>query len=333
MPSLSPKTIAYIIAVGLPVIYIWFVWQLDVFKSSNLTVLIICIVWGATGAFSIAYAINTAVANVIGFALVTAITAPILEEILKASVLVYFIQRPSFRYFVDGAIYGFGVGIGFAAVENLSCISCTMSPPLALAVSRVLSTALMHAVASAIVGLSLGALRRIQVPWRRYLHYSGILLAISLHVFFNNVVGWVQGVWLLPVAIGISIVGGAVISWLIEQELRAEKKRFSDVLGQDISNHELEAIQNLGSVTLTDVLKENFPNGRTATIRRLLEIQANIGILQNNLNSGRANQRLRKAWQKEIEELQAEVKRLRQELGLLSLTGAALIGWFILYQP
>ena len=60
-----------------------------------------------------------------------------------------------------GAIYGFGVGIGFAVAENIFYLSndAQGAGPM-LAISRVLSTSLMHATASSLVGISLGGLRR-----------------------------------------------------------------------------------------------------------------------------------------------------------------------------
>jgi CRP-like cAMP-binding protein len=50
-------------------------------------------------------------------------------------------------------------------------------------------------------------------------------------------------------------------------------------------------------------------------IRRLLVTEANIGILRNNLNACNVSARLRKAWEAEIAERQAESQRLRQQMG------------------
>ena len=114
--------------------------------------------------------------------------APVVEEILKALILVYLVRRPNFTYFVDGAIYGFAAGMGFAVFENYEYILQTRTPGWALAISRVLSTNLVHASASALVGVALGLSR-----FRRRLGKSGLLLggllaAMLLHMAFNNVV-------------------------------------------------------------------------------------------------------------------------------------------------
>ena len=142
MPPLT-ELIAYFIAIAIPIFYVYLVLTLDLFGTTKESIVFISLAWGAIGAFGIAYVLNTAIAEAIGFSLVVALTAPILEELLKAVVLTYYVRQPSFRYVVDGAIYGFSVGIGFAAIENVSYVMGTTSPPLTLAVSRVLSTALM----------------------------------------------------------------------------------------------------------------------------------------------------------------------------------------------
>ena len=155
--------------------------------------------------------------------MVVSLTAPLVEEILKALVLLYFTRQPSFHYFVDGAVYGFGVGIGFAMIENLAYVSAT--PSLALAITRVLSTSLMHAMASGIVGLSLGRLRRTRMRCCPLL--IGIGGAVALHILYNNIVNMLTGPALLIAAVTIGVGGAGVIALQIVHALRQEKEQFT----------------------------------------------------------------------------------------------------------
>jgi RsiW-degrading membrane proteinase PrsW (M82 family)/CRP-like cAMP-binding protein len=321
-----PTLIAYLIALAIPIFAVYLIYALDLFRTSNINTLIVCMLWGAFGAFGIAYIVNKGLIDqlMLGGAsqtqslqLVARLTAPILEEILKAAILVYLIRRPSFRYFVDGAIYGFGIGIGFAVLENYFYISTSGGAALALAISRVLSTSLMHAMASAIVGISLGRLRRSNA---RLLPVVGILLAIGVHVIYNNVVNALTGTALLLVAITIGVGGAAFIGLQINQGLNEEKKRFSKTFGKklDVSEGEVKTIQRLGGSGVEEMfgeLQDRFGEENVALIRRLLVTQANIGILQNNLNSGNVSERLRRAWEEEIAERREEFQRIRKELG------------------
>ena len=330
----STEIFAYIISIAIPVFYVYIMFSLDTFGTSKRSILLGSMAWGALGAFSLAFIINTAFFRALDADqeyLVPTFTAPILEEILKASILFVFIWNPRFRYVVDGAIYGFAVGIGFAAMENLSYVYYDAGGGgVSLAISRVLSTALMHAVASAIVGLSLGSLRRVHSQGRRALNVAGIFIAMLIHMSFNNIVSeegtlWgdpleIDGHLILLIAIGLGIGGAVLIVFLINQELKDEKESFAKSLNLHVgvSQGERQAVQNVGSEAMEGIFKEmeeDFGSEKVILIRRLLATQANIGILQNNLESPTTD-RLRKAWESEIEELKEEVKKLRQQLGM-----------------
>jgi RsiW-degrading membrane proteinase PrsW (M82 family)/CRP-like cAMP-binding protein len=307
--------LAYAIAVGIPAFAFYLIHALDLFKTSRTTTALICALWGALVAYPLAAVLSGELHQLLGYALVVNLTAPVIEEILKALVLIYYIRRPSFYYFVDGAVYGFGVGIGFAVVENFAYLSG--APSLSLAVTRVLSTSLMHAIASAVVGISLGRLRRARTP---LLPLIGIAGAVAVHVVYNNIVNSLTGTALLLVAASIGLSGALVIALQIVNGLRQEKQRFTQTLGldSDVSPGERRAIQRLGGASIETILHslgQTLGEENVALIRRLLITQANIGILQNNLSSSAASERLRAAWQQEIAERQTESQEIRHQLG------------------
>ncbi|RPI96572.1 MAG: PrsW family intramembrane metalloprotease, partial [Chloroflexi bacterium] len=280
-----------------------------------------CLGWGAVGAFGLAWLINNEVMDRgVSYEMLTRITAPIIEEILKALVLIYLIQHPRFRYIVDGAVYGIAVGIGFALTENLAIyLPDAGDAVLATAISRTLSTSLMHATASGLVGISLGRLRRSTNQRAAFLPVVGIALAIGLHVAYNNIANELEGVTLLMVAIAFGIGGGLVIAWEISRGLADEKKRFAVTLGLNVgvSDGEREAVQKLGGMGIEQVfgeLQNFFGQENVALVRRLLVIQANIGILRNNL-TGPASDRLRTAWEEEIAQYRIEFEQIRKKLG------------------
>ncbi|MFN8447896.1 MAG: PrsW family glutamic-type intramembrane protease [Anaerolineae bacterium] len=307
--------LAYAIALVIPAFAFYVIHALDLFKTSKTQTLVICMAWGALGAYPLAVVVNSGLRELVGGAAVVSLTAPLVEEILKALVLIYFMRRPSFYYFVDGAVYGFGVGIGFAMIENFAYVSGT--PTLAMAVVRVLSTSLMHAMASGVVGISLGRLRRTH---RTLLPLLGIGAAIAIHVAYNYVVNSLTGLALLLVAVTIGVGGAALIAVQIMYGLRHEKAQFTRTLGlqNDVSPGERQAIQQLGGASIETILRElskTFGEANVSLIRRLLITEANIGILQNNLSSRGVSPRLLAAWQSEIAQRQAESRELRRLLG------------------
>ncbi|MBI5959378.1 MAG: PrsW family intramembrane metalloprotease [Chloroflexi bacterium] len=313
--------IAYLIAVAVPAFTIYLFALLDVFGTGKTSTILFCAAWGAVGAFSVAWTVNNAVLDRgMTYEALSGGAAPVIEEVLKAAILIYLIRHPRFRYIVDGAVYGIAVGIGFALSENLFIyLPGAGEAVLGTAISRTLSTSLMHATASGLVGISLGRLRRTTSFRRDILPLIGIGLAIGLHAVYNNLAGELRGGMLLIVAIGIGVGGGAFIAWQIGQGLADEKKRFAQTLGLNVnvSAGERQAVQRLGGAGIEQTfgqLDDFFGSGKTPLVRRLLAIQANIGILQNNL-SGPASERLREAWEEEITEYRREMAQLRKELG------------------
>ena len=329
--------IAYLIAIAIPALAIYLIFALDLFGTGKRSTILICVVWGVVGAFGLSFLINNQTSDWLvnnyeyssddAFQLISTRTAPFIEEIAKALILIYFIRQPRFRYFVDGAVYGFAAGIGFAMSENIFYIVDESSDAaLSIAVSRVLSASMMHATASAVVGISLGLSRRIAQPRKTLIPIAGVFFAFLVHFIYNNVLFALEGsgALILVVAIAIGLGGGVMIAVFINNGVQAEKRRFEETLGigAGVSSAERKGVQKLGSEAIEDILEElgvMFGEDKVSRIREMLVIQANIGILSNNLNSP-ASDRLKAAWQKDIDGLRAQMDTIRKELGTYIMT-------------
>lgn len=320
-----PNLIAYGIAVGIPALTIYLFYAFDLYGTGKLSTVLVSFGWGVVGAFAIANLAYALIFDDIAFEQLTTLVAPTFEELLKSCILVYLVYQPRFRYIVDGAIYGIAVGIGFAMSETtLIYLPDAGDAALSTAISRVLSTSLVHATASAMVGIMLGRYRRVSAQGKTILPLLGLTLAIAIHTLFN--VGLVRfedvnsGRYLLLFAMGLGFAGSALIAYLMNQGLQEEKRRFEHTLGLNVgvSTGERKAVQRLGGNAIEQILdemKEFFGEENVSLIRRLLIVQANMGILQNNLNS-QVSDRLKRAWQEEIAEYQRENDELRTRLGV-----------------
>jgi CRP-like cAMP-binding protein len=178
----------------------------------------------------------------------------------------------------------------------------------------------MHATTSAIVGISLGRLRRSRGTQRIVLVVAGFLIAMLFHMIFNNAVAALQGrgAILLLVGFGIGVGGAAIIAYQITQALKEEKKHFERVLtvgASGVTRNEVRAIQSMGDDALEATLSELgdiFGKNTLPPIRRLFALQANIGILRNNL-SNPCSDRLRSAWETEIVAARREMDDIRKK--------------------
>ena len=313
------------ISIGAPLAFIFFIYTANIYSDGKfVSTVLTSLLWGATGAFAIAFAVNIYVALplVNSVEVVRGITAPITEEIGKALFMVYLIWQPRFRNIVEGAIYGFAAGIGFAIAENLY-FTFTNAASFVDILTRVLSTTLMHAAASALVGTFLGRYRRSEARYRAIYPLLGFLSAILLHAAYNNSVTLLgEGAHLLAVAVAVGALG-AFLTWRqIQRGLQDEKKRIDAMLTmRGVTEKDRRALQQMGTDAIDRVfedLSERFGKRIADQMRRLMVVQANIGILKSNLNTP-ASERLLTAWRREIDALSAEMSSLQRRIGTLAM--------------
>ncbi len=177
------------IPVGLgPVVLFLFVLQhLDSFRLVSLYTIALTIAAG--GALAVAsYSLNDVAMDVLhaDFLTYTRYVAPLLEETLKAGVLIYLFARNRIGFMVDAAIIGFAVGTGFALIENIYFLYSFPGANIGVWVIRGFGTALMHGGATAIFGVLAQSLteRHARFTWMYYL--PGLGAAIVLHSAFNH---------------------------------------------------------------------------------------------------------------------------------------------------
>lgn len=333
MNSTLSLLLSALVGIAVPLGAVYLVERFDVFQSSSRRNILMSLFYGAVLAFAGAYLVNTLTVQALQAAqlsggqaldVVRRLTAPIIEELLKSIILIVLIRQPSFKYAVDGAIYGFSVGVGFAVAENLLYISQSPDAAVGSAVSRVLSTSLMHASVSAVVGFMLGRLRRAE-RGQMVLPVIGVVIAVTVHVLYNNLVNSLVGLGLLLLAFVIGIGSAAVIVVLMNRDQAREKEAMKEALDEEItgvSEGEAMAIQRMGGASLEDTLQDlgdQIGDDNVGLIRRLLVTQANIGILRNNLAAENVTPRLREAWENEIAERQREFHEIRGELNRSAL--------------
>ncbi|MCZ6826913.1 MAG: PrsW family glutamic-type intramembrane protease [Gammaproteobacteria bacterium] len=116
----------------------------------------------------------------------TLYVAPIIEEILKASVIVVLLRTNRIGFLVDAAIFGFAVGTGFALVENLYYLQTLDEANIGVWIVRGFGTAIMHGGATAIFGILTQALTERSIGINPLMYLPGLALAIALHSLFNH---------------------------------------------------------------------------------------------------------------------------------------------------
>jgi protease PrsW len=111
--------------------------------------------------------------------------APLTEESLKAVFLVILIRQGRVGFMVDAGILGFGVGAGFALVENVTYLRALGGADVGLWLVRGFGTAILHGSCTAVFAIVSKGLvdRKGSATLPRFL--PGFALAAGAHALFN----------------------------------------------------------------------------------------------------------------------------------------------------
>lgn len=112
--------------------------------------------------------------------------APVIEESLKAAILIFLLRSNRIGFLVDAAILGFSVGTGFAILENIYYFQSMSEAPLSMWLIRGFGTAIMHGGAAAVFAVTTHALSDHKMSAGLADLTPGLLLAILTHSIYNH---------------------------------------------------------------------------------------------------------------------------------------------------
>ena len=112
--------------------------------------------------------------------------APVVEETLKALIIVYLFRSNRIGFLVDSAIMGFAVGAGFALVENFQYLQLQSTASFGVWIVRGFGTAIMHGGVTAMFAIMSQALTERQMKINPLYYIPGLAVAVFLHSIFNH---------------------------------------------------------------------------------------------------------------------------------------------------
>jgi RsiW-degrading membrane proteinase PrsW (M82 family) len=163
---------------------------LDSYKLVSLRTVLWVILAGALLPFA-GYWLNGYAIGILDwdFATYSRYVAPIIEEGLKASVMIFLFRTNRIGFLVDAAILGFAVGAGFGVVENFYYLYLASDAHIAVWVVRGFGTAIMHGGVMALFGVMSQALTERSMKINPLLYLPGFIVAITIHSAFNHFPG------------------------------------------------------------------------------------------------------------------------------------------------
>jgi len=120
------------------------------------------------------------------FARYTRYVAPLIEEMAKASILIYLFRINRIGFIIDAGILGFTVGAGFSFVENLYYLHMAHDAHYGVWVVRGFGTAIMHGGATALFAIIAETMTMRHLRMNPLLYIPGLIVAFLLHAIFNH---------------------------------------------------------------------------------------------------------------------------------------------------
>ncbi len=319
--ALVAGIVAPVVATLIPLGFLYLVKRLDFYQTGSLRFIAISMVWGVI-AYLLAAQIRQAFQYqfLIGDDQWVRVAAPFSEEILKGLILLYLIRHADFKYFLDGAIYGFATGIGFAIIENFQYMAENPGNTLVVALVRVVSANLMHATGCALIGIALGLARFDPSRLRRSLYLAGALVvAIGLHAGFNNMVNSkVDDLLVLLFAIAIGVGGAGIIYALTLRALSDERAWVHQEIGltQGVTRGEASVVRKLESIEeLLAPLAARFGPEKAQQIEKFLFMQAQLAIQRKTLEKLQ-DPKMKAAIEAQMQELNSKMNAARRSVGV-----------------
>jgi protease PrsW len=202
--------------------------------------------------------------------------APVVEELAKGAYWIFLVATARVAFMVDSAICGFGIGAGFALIENVFYLQVLEDRGLGTWILRGFGTAVMHGGVTAI-----GALIAVYLSesrqWRGVRQFvPGLMAAMLLHSVFN------QGV-LSPVNSMLATVAGLpaifiVVFYFSERSLHrwlgGKLDRDIDMIAMIASGEFRQTPQGAYLMSLSDAFPPEVRGDMLTLLHLTLEISA-----------------------------------------------------------
>jgi RsiW-degrading membrane proteinase PrsW (M82 family) len=121
-----------------------------------------------------------------GFTDFTRYVAPIVEESLKAAIVVFLFRSNRIGFLVDAGIIGFTVGAGFSLAENIYYLNHASDAHYGVWIVRGFGTAIMHGGATALFAIAAEVMTERHLKMNFLYYVPGLVVAFLLHSIFNH---------------------------------------------------------------------------------------------------------------------------------------------------
>jgi RsiW-degrading membrane proteinase PrsW (M82 family) len=320
MTHFEPVSYAILIASIIPLAFLYLIRWLNFFDTHRLRPLLIALVWGAISV-ELSYLVDHPIRLILGMPYVATHLAPPVEEIFKSLVLLYLVRRADTTSFVDGAVYGFAAGTGFAIAENMLYLSrVDIDTGVIVGTLRAFGASVLHGSTTAIVGMAVAGfpLGRVNHPLVRWV--IGLAIAISIHTAYNNtafhrfVFGQTNFLVLTAIALSALVLAATGMLWGLHLERRQLRKSLG--MKARVSKGEAMLVQRIEDLDeLLAPIEERFGELKREQVANALLLTAQLAMKQDLIKKTK-DPELRAELAPQITELKRDLKQARSEVGM-----------------
>ncbi len=239
------------LAATIPVpLYVVLVLWIDRYEGEPLWMLCTAFFWGVLVAPFFAFLFNTSSGLIVGTlaadaeageAFAAVISAPIVEEIGKACILLifFFWKRDEFDGVVDGIVYASMAGLGFAMTENIlyygNAAAASGGVLTATVIIRGFFAPFSHPLFTSLTGIGLGLARQsTNLAIKILTPIIGLLMAICMHSIWNGSAVFGGGGVFVLTYIVVMVPAFLIMLIVIMVSLRREGQVVRQFLATDI---------------------------------------------------------------------------------------------------
>jgi len=224
-----------VIGAGISLIVMVVMFIFGMYTRRNVGWVILCLAWGALG-YETVILLNPKLLEMgVSNQAISILIIPVVQQIFVVLGVFFVVWREKFDNLIDGAVYGFATGLGYAAYENIISMPPYMDQGIESASLQSFSLSMVYATASGIIGIAISQFYFRHREKRIILLLSGLGAGIGYIVLFNLLVANNIGGEYLPPAFGIGGITfvGLYVTGLLRKiliQVGVEKRRADSLL-------------------------------------------------------------------------------------------------------
>jgi len=283
------ESMAIVIGAGISLFIMLVMFIFGLYTRRNFGWVVLCLAWGTIGYEAVILLSPKLLEWGVNNQAISILIIPVIQQFFVVAGVFFVVWREKFDNLIDGAVYGFATGLGYAAYENILSMPPYLDQGIESALLQSFSLSMVYATASGIIGIAISQFYFRHREKRIMLLLSGLGAGIGYTVLFNLLVANNIGGDFLPPVFGIGGITlvGLYVTGLLRKiliQVGIEKKRADSLLEIVIPiGIELSTEENFSRLLEKMLLEAKaFCKADAGTLYLMKEDQLEFAVVRND---------------------------------------------------